>query len=77
VNDETENELPAFSRSAPLTLGIELELPLVGGQDFNLIGAAPDFGQAIHRLRAACAIGCACPDQALWLLHAFNRYIPA
>ena len=27
------------------------------------------FGQHVH-------IGCACPNQALWLLHAFGRYIP-
>ncbi|MDE2440389.1 MAG: glutamate--cysteine ligase [Betaproteobacteria bacterium] len=157
--------MPAFSRSEALTLGIELELQIVGGQDYNLIGAAPDllremagrehpgdvkpeitdsmielstdicrdyqdaltqlrgirdqlvhqadrlgillsgggthpfqrwerqaifdaprfqllsqlygylakqftiFGQHVH-------IGCACPDRALWLLHAFSRYIP-
>ena len=163
--DETENELPDFSQSAPLTLGIELELQIIGSQDYNLIGSAPDllremtgrqhpgdvkpeitdsmielstdicqdyqdaltqlrvirnelvhqadrlgillsgggthpfqhwgqqaifdaprfhhlsqlygylakqftiFGQHVH-------IGCACPDKALWLLHAFSRYIP-
>ena len=163
--DETENELPEFSQSAPLTLGVELELQIIGSQDYNLIGSAPDllremtgrkhpgdvkpeitdsmielstdicqdyqdaltqlrsirnelvhqadrlgimlsgggthpfqhwgqqaifdaprfhhlsqlygylakqftiFGQHVH-------IGCPCPDQALWLLHAFSRYIP-
>jgi carboxylate-amine ligase len=165
VNSEETQDLPEFSRSSPLTLGIELELQIVGSQDFNLIGAAPDlmremagrthpgsvkpeitdamielstdvcvshadalaqlrdirdvlshqadrlgvllsgggthpfqhwgqqaifdaprfhhisqlygylakqftvFGQHVH-------IGCACPNQALWLLHAFGRYIP-
>lgn len=157
--------LPEFSHSEALTLGIELELQIVNGQNFDLIGAAPDllresaqngtpgsvkpeitdsmielstdicrnyddalaqlsairnglvrqadrlgilisgggthpfqhwgkqaifdsprfiqlselygylakqftiFGQHVH-------IGCACPDKALWLLHAFSRYIP-
>ena len=165
MNSEETQDLPEFSRSSPLTLGIELELQIVGSQDFNLIGAAPDlmremagrthpgsvkpeitdamielsthvcvshadalaqlrdirdvlshqadrlgvllsgggthpfqhwgqqaifdaprfhhisqlygylakqftvFGQHVH-------IGCACPNQALWLLHAFGRYIP-
>ena len=165
MNSEETQVLPEFSRSSPLTLGIELELQIVGSQDFNLIGAAPDlmremagrthpgsvkpeitdamielstdvcvshadalaqlrdirdvlshqadrlgvllsgggthpfqhwgqqaifdaprfhhisqlygylakqftvFGQHVH-------IGCACPNQALWLLHAFGRYIP-
>lgn len=165
MSDETDYDLPAFSQSAALTLGIELELQIVGGQDYDLIGAAPDllremagrqhpgdvkpeitdsmielstdicqdyndaltqlrhirnelvhqadrlgillsgggthpfqqwgkqaifdaprfhhlsqlygylakqftiFGQHVH-------IGCACPDRALWLLHAFGRYIP-
>lgn len=165
MTDEIDHDLPAFSRSEALTLGIELELQIVGGQDYNLIGAAPDllremagrehpgdvkpeitdsmielstdicrdyqdaltqlrgirdqlvhqadrlgillsgggthpfqrwerqaifdaprfqllsqlygylakqftiFGQHVH-------IGCACPDRALWLLHAFSRYIP-
>jgi carboxylate-amine ligase len=165
VNEQTIDALPEFTRSAALTLGIELELQIIGGQDYDLIGAAPDllremagrehpgdvkpeitdsmiemstgicqdyadalgqvrtirdqlvhqadrlgillsgggthpfqhwgkqaifdaprfhhlsqlygylakqftvFGQHIH-------IGCACPDKALWLLHAFSRYIP-
>ncbi len=165
MNSENQNELPEFSKSDALTLGIELELQIIGGQDYNLIGAAPDllremanrkhpgdvkpemtdsmielstdicvdyndalrqllsirnqlvnqadrlgillsgggthpfqhwsnqaifdaprfhllsqlygylakqftiFGQHVH-------IGCPCPDRALWLLHAFNRYIP-
>ena len=165
MNSEETQDLPEFSRSSPLTLGIELELQIVGSQDFNLIGAAPDlmremagrthpgsvkpeitdamielstdvcvshadalaqlrdirdvlshqadrlgvllsgggthpfqhwgqqaifdaprfhhisqlygylakqftvFGQHVH-------IGCACQNQALWLLHAFGRYIP-
>lgn len=165
MNNETVNELPPFSPSVPLTLGIELELQIIGSQDYNLISAAPDllremdgrqhpgdvkpemtdsmielstdicvdyadaqaqlgsirdelvrqsdrlgillsgggthpfqhwsqqvifdaprfhhlsqlygylakqftiFGQHVH-------IGCPCPDQALWLLHAFSRYIP-
>ena len=165
MNSDDMQELPEFSRSAPLTIGIELELQIVGSQDFNLIGAAPDlmremagrthpgsvkpeitdsmiemstdicvghadalaqlrgirdvllhqadrlgvllsgggthpfqhwgqqaifdaprfhhisqlygylakqftvFGQHVH-------IGCACPNKALWLLHAFGRYIP-
>lgn len=162
---EVEVALPEFSHSAALTLGIELELQIIGGQDYNLIGAAPDllremagrehpgdvkpeitdsmielstdicrdyhdalnqlssirnelvrqadrlglllsgggthpfqhwgqqaifdaprfhhlsqlygylakqftiFGQHVH-------IGCTGPDEALWLLHAFSRYIP-
>lgn len=165
MNSEIEVPLPEFSHSAALTLGIELELQIIGGQDYNLIGAAPDllremagrehpgdvkpeitdsmielstdicrdyhdalnqlssirnelvrqadrlglllsgggthpfqhwgqqaifdaprfhhlsqlygylakqftiFGQHVH-------IGCTSPDEALWLLHAFNRYIP-
>jgi len=165
VSSDTEYELQAFSQSAPLTLGVELELQIVSGQDYNLVGAAPDllremagrqhpgdvkpeitdsmielstdicqdyqdaltqlrsiryqlvsqadrlgillsgggthpfqhwghqaifdaprfhhlsqlygylakqftiFGQHVH-------IGCPDPDQALWLLHAFGRYIP-
>ena len=165
MNEPTVDTLPEFSRSAALTLGVELELQIIGGQDYDLIGAAPDllremagrehpgevkpeitdsmielstdicqdypdalgqlrtirdqlvhqadrlgiqlsgggthpfqhwgkqaifdaprfhhlsqlygylakqftvFGQHIH-------IGCACPDKALWLLHAYSRYIP-
>ena len=165
MSSDTEYELQAFSQSAPLTLGVELELQIVSGQDYNLVGAAPDllremagrqhpgdvkpeitdsmielstdicqdyqdaltqlrsiryqlvsqadrlgillsgggthpfqhwghqaifdaprfhhlsqlygylakqftiFGQHVH-------IGCPDPDQALWLLHAFGRYIP-
>jgi carboxylate-amine ligase len=165
MSSETEVVLPEFSHSAALTLGIELELQIIGGQDYNLIGAAPDllremagrehpgdvkpeitdsmielstdicrdyhdalnqlcairnelvrqadrlglllsgggthpfqhwgqqaifdaprfhhlsqlygylakqftiFGQHVH-------IGCTSPDEALWLLHAFSRYIP-
>lgn len=165
MNNEIENELPEFSKSDALTLGIELELQIVGGQDYNLIGAAPDllremagrehpgdvkpeitdsmielstdicrdYSDAVSQLRSIrnelvrqadrlgillsgggthpfqhwgkqaifdaprfhqlsqlygylakqftifgqhVHIGCACPDRALWLLHAFNRYIP-
>ena len=43
MTEETESELPKFSQSAPLTLGVELELQIVGSQDYNLIGAAPDL----------------------------------
>ncbi|HXE38201.1 MAG TPA: glutamate-cysteine ligase family protein, partial [Azonexus sp.] len=43
MNEETESELPTFSQSASLTLGVELELQIVGGQDYDLIGAAPDL----------------------------------
>ncbi len=165
MTEETESELPKFSQSAPLTLGVELELQIVGSQDYNLIGAAPDllremagrqhpgdikpemtdsmielstdicldYNDALSQLRSIrntlvhqadrlgillsgggthpfqhwgqqaifdaprfhhlsqlygylakqftifgqhVHIGCACPDQALWLLHAFSRYIP-
>ncbi|MFT3848987.1 MAG: YbdK family carboxylate-amine ligase [Propionivibrio sp.] len=165
MNEQIENELPEFSRSDALTLGIELELQIAGGQDYNLIGAAPDllremasreypgdvkpeitdsmielstgicrdYDDAVTQLRAIrdelvrqadrlgillsgggthpfqhwgqqaifdaprfhflsqlygylakqftvfgqhVHIGCADPDRALWLLHAFNRYIP-
>ena len=165
MNNETDNVLPDFSQSAALSLGVELEVQIIGGQDYDLIGAAPDllremagcqhpgdikpeitdsmielstgicrdyngvltqlrsirgdlvrqadrlgillsgggthpfqhwgqqaifdaprfhhmsqlygylakqftvFGQHVH-------IGCACPDKALWLLHALSRYIP-
>lgn len=43
MTNEAEFALPDFSQSAPLTLGIELELQIIGGQDYNLIGAAPDL----------------------------------
>lgn len=165
MTDATENTLPDFSRSAALTLGIELELQIISNQDFNLIGAAPDllremagrkhpgdikpeitdsmielstdicedYSDALSQLRLIrdelvhqadrlgillsgggthpfqhwgrqaifdapryhhmsqlygylakqftvfgqhVHIGCACPDKALWLLHAMGRYIP-
>ena len=43
MSSYTEYELQAFSQSAPLTLGVELELQIVSGQDYNLVGAAPDL----------------------------------
>ena len=165
MTDGTDTELPEFSQSAPLTLGIELELQIVSGQDYDLIGAAPDllrelsgrehpgdvkpeitdsmielstdvcqdYNDALTQLRGVrnelvyqadrlgillsgggthpfqhwgrqaifdaprfhhlsqlygylakqftifgqhVHIGCSCPDTALWLLHAFSRYIP-
>lgn len=165
MTDGTDTELPEFSQSAPLTLGIELELQIVSGQDYDLIGAAPDllremsgrkhpgdvkpeitdsmielstgvcqdYNDALTQLRSVrhelvsqadrlgillsgggthpfqqwgqqaifdaprfhhlsqlygylakqftifgqhVHIGCSCPDKALWLLHAFSRYIP-
>lgn len=165
MNNETEATLPEFSQSASLTMGIELELQIIGGQDYNLISAAPDllremtgrehpgdvkpeitdsmielstdicvdYRDAVTQLRAIrnelvrqadrlglllsgggthpfqhwgkqvifdaprfhhlsqlygylakqftifgqhVHIGCTSPDEALWLLHAFSRYIP-
>ena len=165
MSEETEHELGSFSQSAALTLGIELELQIVSGQDYDLLGAAPDllremsgcehpgdvkpeitdsmielstgicidYADALGQLRSIrdtlvhqadrlgimlsgggthpfqhwgrqaifdaprfhhlsqlygylakqftifgqhVHIGCACPDKALWLLHAFGRYIP-
>ncbi len=43
MNEEAVSMLPAFTKSAALTLGIELELQIIGGQDYDLIGAAPDL----------------------------------
>ena len=43
MNKDNDNVLPDFSHSEALTLGIELELQIIGGQDYNLIGAAPDL----------------------------------
>ena len=37
MSSDTEYELQAFSQSAPLTLGVELELQIVSGQDYNLV----------------------------------------
>jgi carboxylate-amine ligase len=165
MTEATHHDLPEFSQSALLTLGIELELQIVGSQDYNLIGAAPDllremagrthpgdvkpeivdsmielstdicqdYSDAVSQLRSIrnelvrqadrlgillsgggthpfqhwarqaifdaprfhhlsqlygylakqftvfgqhVHIGCDSPDQALWLLHAFGRYIP-
>ncbi|MFA7291001.1 MAG: YbdK family carboxylate-amine ligase, partial [Rhodocyclaceae bacterium] len=165
MTEATQHDLPEFSQSALLTLGIELELQIVGSQDYNLIGAAPDllremagrthpgdvkpeivdsmielstdicqdYSDAVSQLRSIrnelvrqadrlgillsgggthpfqhwarqaifdaprfhhlsqlygylakqftifgqhVHIGCDSPDQALWLLHAFGRYIP-
>ncbi len=41
--------LAAFSTSAPLTLGVELELQLVGRTDFDLMAASPDMLELLGR----------------------------
>ncbi|MBI1834984.1 MAG: glutamate--cysteine ligase, partial [Burkholderiales bacterium] len=130
--------LEAFSHSQALSMGVELELQLVGLNDFNLVAASPDMLELLSRkhfpgvqemrdilVRAAdrlnigiggggthpfqiwsdqrifkkprfqevsalygyltkqftiCGqhihIGCVSGDEALFLLHALNRYVP-
>ena len=41
--------LPEFSRSQPLTMGVELELQLVGLSDFDLAPASPDMLDLLAR----------------------------
>jgi len=41
--------LPDFARSAPLTMGVELELQLVGLSDFDLTPASPDMLDLLER----------------------------
>ena len=47
--------LETFKTSAPLTMGVELELQLVNLSDFDLIDASPDMLDLLARRAASRA----------------------
>ena len=51
--------LPAFTASAPLTMGVELEVQLVGRTDLDLTPASPDL---LHLLQRTAFPGTASPE---------------